>query len=226
MKCGGTALTHGLSVLAAPWPRLIDVWLDQLVCMPRPLLERAVLVTGHLPFPVLELLPPGTVALTVLRDPVERTLSHYGHVRTHGGRPDLTLEEFIGSEAWHPAWVDYQARQLACDVPVGEAWLGRFPAGDSLQALVDAPFTIDRVELAELATKRLAALDVVGVADDLDAVARRVAELWAKPVPAPLYRANENLAPVATSNLSSSLRDEIRRGTEVDAQLYELARER
>jgi hypothetical protein len=226
MKCGGTSLTHGLSALAAPWPRLIEVWVDHLVCMPRPLLERTMLVTGHLPFPVIELLPPATVVLTVLREPVARTLSHFAHLRTHGGRPDLTLEEFVGSDAWRPAWANYQARQLASDVPVGEAWLGRFPAGTTLQAMIDAPFTIDDAELAERSTKRLAAIEVVGVADDLDAVLQQVAELWEKPAPAALYRANASLAPVRTANLPAGLLDEIRRGTAVDAQLYELARDR
>src|SRR4051812_5489542 len=48
MKCGGTALTLGLSTLADPWPRLLDVWVDQLVCLPQPLLAQAMLVTGHL----------------------------------------------------------------------------------------------------------------------------------------------------------------------------------
>jgi hypothetical protein len=226
MKCGGTALTHGLSALAEPWPRLIEVWVDQLVCMPRPLLERTMLVTGHLPFPVIELLPPATVLLTVLREPISRTLSHYAHLRTHGGRPDLTIDEFIGGDVWRPAWANYQARQLACDVPVGEAWLGRFPAGTTLQAMIDAPFGVDDVELVERATKRLAAIEVVGVADDLDAVLQQVAALWEKPAPTPLYRTNESLAPIRAADLSDSLVDEIRRGTAVDAQLYELARGR
>ncbi|MCU1485010.1 MAG: hypothetical protein JWN67_1756 [Actinomycetia bacterium] len=225
MKCGGTALTHGLTAMCDPWPRLIELWTDQLLCMPRPLLERTMLVTGHLPYPVVELLPANTALLTVVREPVSRTLSHLAHLRTHGERPDLTLDAFLHDEAWHPMWRNYQARQLACDVPVGEAWLGRLPAG-TLQARIDGPITIGDDELVERATKRLATIDVVGVADDLDAVLRRVAELWQKPAPAPLDRANESLAPLRSSEVPAALLDEIRHHTEVDAHLYDLARQR
>jgi hypothetical protein len=225
MKCGGTALTHGLSELCEPWPRLLEVWTDELVCLPRPLLARAMLVAGHLPYPVVELLPEGTVLLTVVREPVSRTLSHLAHLRTHGGRPDVTLDAFVHDEAWHPMWHDYQARQLACDVPVGEAWLGRVPAG-TLQARIDAPGTLEGDALAERAAARLETVDVVGVADDLDSVLARVAELWRKPPPPPLVRANPSLAPVRSSDVPAALLDEIRRHTQVDAHLYDLARQR
>jgi hypothetical protein len=225
MKCGGTALTHGLSDLADPWPRLIEVWVDQLICMPRPMLERAMLVTGHLPFPVTELLPAGTVLLTVVREPVSRTLSHLTHLRTHGGRPELTLETFVHAEEWRPAWQDYQARQLACEVAVGDAWLGRLPAG-RLQEMIDGPSAATVDELAERATKRLATIDIVGIADDLDGIVRRVADVWHKPTPGPLHRTNQSLVPVQAADVPAALLDEIRGGTTVDAQLYELARER
>ncbi|MCU1374384.1 MAG: hypothetical protein JWO68_1670 [Actinomycetia bacterium] len=226
MKCGGTALTHGLSTLADPWPRMIEVWVDQLVCMPRPLLERTMLITGHLPYPVIELLPAATVLLTVVREPVARTLSHLAHLRTHGSRPDVTIDEWVGSDEWRPSWVNYQARQLASDVPVGHAWLGQYPEGATLQALIDAPFAVDDAALADRAAERLATIEVVGVAEDLDAVLRRVAELWQKPEPPPLRRTNVSLAPMAADRLPDALLDEIRRGTAVDAQLHQLARAR
>jgi hypothetical protein len=222
MKCGGTALTHGLAELAEPWPRLIEVWADQLVCMPRPLLERTMLVTGHLPYPVVDVLPEHTVVLTVVREPVSRTLSHLAHVRTHGGRPDLTLEQFVRDDGWGWAWRNYQARQLASDAPVRDAWLGRVPAG-SLQAIVDGPLTRTDQELGDRAQQRLASIQIVGVADDLDAVVRTVADLWGKPAFS-LARENTSLAPVREA--PADLLDEIRAGTEVDAALYEAAKQR
>jgi hypothetical protein len=225
MKCGGTALAHGLSALADPWPRLLEVWVDQLVCMPRPVLERAMLVTGHLPFAVAELLPPATALLAVVRDPVARTLSHHAHLRTHGGRPDVSLEAFVHDDAWAPSWRNHQARQLACDVAVGEAWLGRVPAG-TLQSRIDGPWAIDDGALATRSAERLAALAVVGVADDLDAVLRQVAELWRKPAPERLPLANPSLLRRRAGDVPAPLLDRIRRGTEVDAHLYDLARAR
>jgi hypothetical protein len=66
----------------------------------------------------------------------------------------------------------------------------------------------------------------VGVADDLDGVLRQVAALWRKPTPAPLVRANQSLAPLRAADVPDVLLDEVRRGTTVDAHLYDLARER
>ena len=224
MKCGGTALTLGLSLLADPWPRLLDVWVDQLVCLPQPLLAQAMLVTGHLPYGTLALLPKDTAACTVVREPVARTLSHFTHVRTHGRQMQLTLEEFVSSQRWRPVWVDYQARHLAVDVPVEEAWQGRH-AG-LLQELVDAPLSVTVDELTERALERLDAVELVGISDDLDALVRRVAEFWGKSPPPPVPRSNESLLTVAADEVTDHVRELILEGTRADAALYQQARER
>lgn len=224
MKCGGTTLAYGLSVLAEPWPRLLDVWVDQLLCLPPPMVAQARLVTGHLPFDALGLLPPGTVSCTVVREPVSRTLSHLAHVRTHGGHPRLTVEEFVGDRRWRAVWADYQARQLAADLPVDDARAGRHPG--PLQDVLDAPIAVDAGELARRAVARLAAVDIVGVTDDLDAVVRQVARRWGKPPPAPLVRTNQSPASATPERIPASLLADIAAGTEADAALYEAATER
>jgi hypothetical protein len=228
MKCGGTALTVGLSLLADPWPKLLDVWVDQLVCMPQPILANAMLVTGHLPYSALTLMPAETAVCTVAREPVDRTLSHFAHVRTHGRQMGLSLEEFVTSERWRAVWVNYQARQLALDVPVEDAWHGRLKGTGALQDQLDAAADVDDDELTERAVTRLRKIDVVGVADDLDAVAARVAETWGKPVPPPLPRSNESLVTVPNADVSARLRSVIEQGTVADAALYReaLARSR
>ncbi len=58
------------------------------------------LVSGHYPYHVLELLPAGTRVVTVLRDPVERCLSHVKHQIAHESRTGegsgvRDLNEFI-----------------------------------------------------------------------------------------------------------------------------------
>jgi hypothetical protein len=220
MKCGGTALTMGLSLLAGPWPKLLDVWVDQLVCMPQPVLANAMLVTGHLPYSALAVLPAETAVCTVVREPVARTLSHYAHVRTHGRQMDLSLEEFVSADRWRSVWVNYQARQLALDVPVEEAWQGRLAGTGGLQEVLDAEPDIDEDELTERALTRLRKIDVVGVADDLDAVAASVAELWGKPAPPLLVPSNESLVTVPPSDVTDRVRVLIEQGTAADAALY------
>lgn len=224
MKTGGTALSTALSRLADPWPRILDAWADQLVCFPRPMLEQAKLVTGHLPYGVLAVLPPGTVTVTIVRDPVKRTLSHFSHLRTHGQQHDLTIEQFVTDPAWRAVWEDFQARQLAIDVPAEDAWLGRVDG--SLQEIVDAPNLLPFEELEARACARLEQIDIVGVSDDLDAVVRAVAERWGKPAPEPVPRANESRAPVRTDEVPEALILEIIAGTRADAALYARAKER
>jgi hypothetical protein len=226
MKSGGTSLTYSLSSLAEPWPRLLDVWVDQLVVVPRPMANSMMLVTGHLPYGTLALLSPETATCTVLRDPLDRTLSHYAHIRIHGGQPKLTLEEFVHDEQWRLQWVDYQARQLGVDVPIEDAWLGRPIGAPSLQARFDADPGLTPEDLLSRASQRLEKIDIVGVSDDLDQVLRAVAALWRKPAPAPAPRMNPTASRRPAAEVPEHLRAAILAGTEVDRVLYEQARER
>jgi hypothetical protein len=227
MKCGGTSLAEGLAYLASPWPMLINAYVDELTCLPQPMLQQAMLVTGHLPYGAVDLLAPDAAVLTVLREPVSRTLSHFTHVRANG-HDDLTLEEFVGADAWRQVWQDHQAKQLAADVPVEAAWRGDH-AGPDLQELLtswSAGADADPGALLESASRRLAAIDIVGVTDDLTAVLRQVAALWGKPEPSPVGEANVSARPVTRDAVPAPLAQEIVRGTIVDAALYEQARER
>ena len=89
---------------------------------PRPLAT-----AGHIVFGLRDVLPPNARYVTVLREPVERTLSHYGYLvaprdpetRPHGllsrdtpYRPDLTLEECLGDPRYLPD--NLQTRMIVC----------------------------------------------------------------------------------------------------------------
>src|SRR5213078_1576758 len=94
---------------------------------------------------------------------------------------------------------NFQARQLAVDVPVEEAWQGSWTG--TLQELLDAAPNVDEAELIgrarERALERRTAIEFVGVTADLDGVLQRVAEFWGKPAPPALPRSNESLVTVA-----------------------------
>lgn len=84
-------------------------------------------IGGHLVFGLRDVLPADARYLTVLRDPVERTLSHYGYLaaardpdeRPHGllrrstpYRPNLTLEDALADPGYLPD--NLQTRMLVC----------------------------------------------------------------------------------------------------------------
>ena len=232
MKSGGRALASTLFGIVEPWPVLLDVWIDQLVCLPEPLRHQAMLVTGHLPYHARALLAPDVVACTVIREPVARTLSHLGHLRTHGGRKDLSLEAFVSSPQWRPHWENYQARQLAHDSPVDAARRGEFPRREptgemvTLQSLIDGAGFPPEDDLLAAALQRLEEIELVGVSDRLDDLAGRVAAVWGKSVAAPVARVNETHRPLRPDAVPRELLAAIEAGTEVDRRLYLRAVER
>jgi hypothetical protein len=237
MKTAGTSLARTLVDLAGPWPYLTEVMLDHLVCMPDALLHQALLIAGHLPYEAVELLPDGVALCTVVRDPVERTLSHHAHlnaVLSARGRPPIALDEFVTSSDYTPLWRDYQARQLAHRIGVRDAWRRFSPveraashgltgpdAGYPLQSLFDStPLALDASELEELALERLQSIDLVGTTDHLDHLIGSVARLWGRPGALAVPHERVSDGRLDRARVRPGLIDAIVAGTAVDAVLY------
>jgi hypothetical protein len=128
MKTGGTALTTALaraSDKAATGTTVTEVFLDQFVQRDRRAWNDVAFVTGHLPWEARGLLPPATRAITVLRDPVSRTLSHFWQLSINpdvqAESPGFSLEEFVESPRWNTLCREYQARQLAHRIDLANA---------------------------------------------------------------------------------------------------------
>ena len=128
MKVAGTSFSHLLEQWAGPGRSRVHVYLDDLVLMSRLQLAATPVLTGHIPYEGLSLLPPAFQSLVVLRDPVERTLSHYRELRRSRQQySDLTLDEFIHSDVYDVPSGNYQARQLAHTIGVADAWITYSP---------------------------------------------------------------------------------------------------
>lgn len=138
MKTGGTTISDALRRLLRPELCLTGLYLDHLVGLPSYVVEKLALIAGHLPFEAVELLPGDVTICTVVRDPVERTLSHWAHLnrdpatsspplgdadhyQRHAGG-GLTLEEFVESPHWQQLWCNHQSRQLVRRAGVAGAW--------------------------------------------------------------------------------------------------------
>ncbi len=247
MKTGGTALTTAMARLCAASGAgecITEMFLDQFV--QRHAWDGVGFVTGHLPWEAHELLPAATRTMTVLRDPVERTLSHYWQLSINpdvvAESPGFSLEEFVESPRWNTLCRNYQARQLAHRVGLAGAGTAFDPAARfaqlgppfprthqyPLQSLFDCePLALDDNELEAAARRSLAEIEFVGVTDHLDDLYRRVAgAVWSVADPPPLGR--ENTAPdrPRRQTAPTDLIRRIEEMTAVDRVLYEAARAR
>jgi hypothetical protein len=249
MKTGGTALSTGLARLcegAHAGASVTEIFLDQFVQRDPRQWSDVGFVTGHLPWEARELLPPATRALTVLRDPVDRSLSHYWQLsinpEVEAESPGFSVEEFVESPRWNTLCRDYQARQLAHRVDLAQAGKSYAPAerfanlgppfpkqhAYPLQSLFDcSPLTLTGSALERAALHSLSEIEFVGVTEKLDALYRQVAQrVWSVEDPPALGRENSAPDRPRRDTISADLLRRIEGMTVVDHALYEAARRR
>jgi hypothetical protein len=131
-----------------------NMMLSYLKALPAERLERIRAFTGHFPFMATELVGADVATITVLRDPVERTLSYLRAHRLHQ-RDGLALEEIYEKGFWFRSFIhNHQAKLFALTVE------------DNPRSYMD-PLEVDAARL-ELAKANLAKVDVVGTQEDFD----------------------------------------------------------
>lgn len=235
MKTAGTSMSELLKQWAGPGRSRVAIPLDDLAVLPPPLLARLRAVSGHIPYEAVTILPGPFQTVTVLREPVGRTLSHYRELRRRQkAARDLSLDEFLHSDVYDAPSGNYQARSLAHTIDLAGAWVSYSPlqsylaaGGDPgqpypLQSLFDStPILMSDEELLKRASRNLASIDLVGVTEDLDSLAARVASLFGvQQVTVPILNASE---PSDRADLPARTRRLIEQRTEVDRELYEQA---
>jgi hypothetical protein len=111
---------------------------------------------AHLPYIVAELLPVDSCTITVLRDPVDRTISHLKHVkRLQPPFRDLPLEQIYDDRMLFRFFLDnHQAKVFS------------MTRDDRLMGIMD-PIDVDDRRLA-LAKSNLDNVDVIGLFDRYD----------------------------------------------------------
>lgn len=162
-------------------------------------------VTGHFPLCTTELLGGGFTTLTVVREPVERTLSFLRHYRNlTPAAANLTLEEIYDDPERRKLFHNHMTKMFA--LTAEEMTDG---------ALTDMAFTRDRLEAAK---HNLTTVDVVGIQprfeDFCSELVRRFDWALGKPVVA------NRTDPEPTS---THFRERIRHENALDAELYEFA---
>ena len=169
------------------------------------------LIGGHFPLCTRELLDADFTTFTVLRDPVERTLSYLRHHRELNSTDwDLTLEEMYEDQAHLMHFRHFIGNHM-----VKMLTMRTEEMTDGMMTLVD----LDRGRLEE-AKEALEEMAEFGFQEDLEGFARRLEQRWGWRLGGP--RRDQPTAPV---KVSRSLRRRIAEDTARDRELYEYARE-
>jgi hypothetical protein len=245
MKTGGTSLSDFLRRQfgdAAIYPPFSDPIGSETKQQPTHLLELPVeerrrfrAYSVHMPAWVADAVAPHFHKVTVLREPVARTVSHLRQISQMEGTPD-TLEEIWDDSEWRLRLADYQTRFFAAERPsedlseeMKEALRQHLASGSNRRQMSDQlrPFRATAVPTIEVqgpadlrrAVQRLRGFDVVGLTEDLDAAGAWLAGVIGAPVPA-LARRNtaKDSRPVGRS-LLRRLEDDL----SLDVELYETA---
>ena len=123
--------------------------LERLRSLPRARRDEVRVYAGHYPFWVTDLVPTDVI-MTVLRDPVERTISFLRHCRRYEpGRADLALEEIYEGPWYFPFLVrDYQSKLFALRPSDDQPDRAHLATLEMDQARLDAALAnLDRVDL-------------------------------------------------------------------------------
>src|SRR4026208_439750 len=80
-KTAGLSLTDFIKSQFAPFESNSTTDLSDFIKTPQEEIAKYKFIAGHFPYNVSNFVQRKLVYITVLRDPVERTVSHYAHIR-------------------------------------------------------------------------------------------------------------------------------------------------
>lgn len=169
------------------------------------------IISGHVHFAEAEGLDPRFQYVTVLRDPLDRTISWLFFVVRNHAREEL------------PGLFEECAAFLATDGDELGPILGQTIANSMVAhyAKILGSLGASEGELVETAFRAIQAYDCVGIYERLDEFVAGLGELVGIPAPASLQPINLTVSRPARDGISAKLRDRLMALTELDRQLYE-----
>lgn len=171
-KAAGTTLNRVIenqyppeSVLAID-PARQEAALEEFKCLPPSEREKIRLLRGHIGYGLHIYLPSPVTYITILRDPVDRVLSHYYYLRTHLERGSTFADRPWLQDAGRMSLTDYVRFGRSADLRNGQTKLlaGRMDGWG-----VDSTPPLDEEGLLQAARRNLhEGLGVVGLAERFD----------------------------------------------------------
>lgn len=171
------------------------------------------IITGHFPYSTTELLDAEFVTLSVLREPVERTLSHLRHHRKMNPQAQDVPLETIYEEVFRPAFF---ANHMVKMFSLTAEEIATSAAKDTWAMVMRIEFTPERLARAK---DQVANLDVLGLHDHFDDFCDELQSRFGWRLGEPLYT---NRTPA--EEVSPGLRARIAADNAMDVELFEYAR--
>jgi hypothetical protein len=171
-------------------------------------------ITGHFPYCTTELLGGEFTTLSVLREPVDRTLSHLRHHRKMNPDERDTSLEALYDEVFRPAlFANHMVKMFSLTADEIASSAER----DVWAMVMRMDFTLERLALAK---KHVASLDVLGLHDHFDDFCDEIQQRFGWQLGDPLFA---NRTP--TEAVPEPLRARIAADNALDAELFDYARD-
>jgi len=172
------------------------------------------LVLGHFTHGLLDYVHPETVTVTVLREPIDRIVSHYYYVKRHTGhylhekvmQEKLSLEEYIG-------------QRLSVEL---QNWYTTHFSGLTVAEVEEDP---DKA-LDHAVEVLLDRYDVVGFQEEFPAAVEKLRIAANLKIPYENVKKNDTRGRPGVDQISDTALDLIRETNSVDMKLYDLVRQK
>ncbi len=207
---------------------------DQLVALPPDQAVSYGVYRGHFLGYLDGFLQKATIKITLLRELIERTISHFAEVRrtaTHPYHPVVrsqTLLEFATSPETRHMVENFQARYLAASGDDIMALARQFSPADlavfKLQTYLETLPLPPADTLYERARAALGGFAVVGTTKRFDETMQQVAAMLTLAPHRPFERRNASADRECVERLDGRTHEAIEAATRIDRRLYELAR--
>ncbi len=188
------------------------VKIPRLLALPPERRAEIVVYTGHFPFYVVDAIDPSLTTLTVLREPVARTVSVLKHFKRDEPRfHDVTLDAIYDDRMTFRFFIENHQTKVFSLV------------ADDREDAINCGLTVDDARF-ERARTNLARIDVLGLTEHYDefvAELRRRFGWW----PGGVDTADRTNVSPKVGEVSAALRARIEADNAYDLELYELARE-